>query len=129
MIAVFLLAAGLFSLHGLDSHPAAEHAVSHAGAMPGATDIGDTELLAPPAAATVRAADPMVTAPDGPSSHDDLVALCLGLLLFAAAFALRHRARRPCRQLAAHRVTCQRQALFGRPRPTPSLLLLSVARC
>lgn len=123
MVAVFLLAAGLLGMHGLDSHAAAEHAGSHAGA----TDAVVIELS--PVAAAVTAADPVVTAPDGAGSHDDLAALCLGLLLFAAAFALRYRARRPCRRLAAHRITGHRQALFGRPRPRPSLLLLSVARC
>lgn len=123
MVVVFMLAAALLGMHGVDSHAAAAHADSHAGA----TDTVDIEVA--PAAPTLIAVDPVVTTPEVTGSHDGLAALCLGLLLIAGAFASRHRARRPCHRLPAHRITGQGRKPFGGPWHTPSCVLLSIARC
>lgn len=122
---VMLLLAGLLGMHAIDSHGAADHAGPQTGALRTIDGVADTNLSSVRTAVTV--AVPLAVRDTG--SHRGLAAVCLGLLLLAAALACWHRACRPCRRQSTHRSTARTQPSPGRPREAPSLVSMSVARC
>lgn len=124
---VLVLLAGLLGMHAIDSHASADHVGSPAAGDRGTLAVADPDLASGPG--TVSAAVPAVVADADAGGRGDVAAVCLGLLLFAAALRCRRATGRPWRRLLVRRTLVRQLAWRQRPRQAPSLVWLSVARC